>query len=216
VRSTNESISRVSHWLRMLQSVDNVLFESNKKHSHSGGRHKNHIPGFTGAVVLPKVSSAKDQPPPKDPVLPKVDSIVFVEQPLSVGHKKQSFPKRCSQSVSTMAAAQLQRQRKSSRHTCLTEDSRDKTVVQVCHHLDTRELWVHAMCAVWSPGIYAVQNKVFGIASTVKSASLNTCELCRRPGASISNAKNPQHMYHYPCAVSAKMNLTYRNFMVGD
>ncbi|GFR74182.1 retinoic acid-induced protein 1 [Elysia marginata] len=74
------------------------------------------------------------------------------------------------------------------------------------------EIWVHQACALWSPGVCLVGNKMYGLEEAVKDAAENVCSECKSPGAMIGCLhKGCPMKYHFVCAVERDCYLNEEN-----
>ncbi|CAL1540635.1 unnamed protein product [Lymnaea stagnalis] len=67
------------------------------------------------------------------------------------------------------------------------------------------EVWIHEACAIWSPGVCMVGNKLYGLDEAVKDARDTLCSVCKSKGAMIGCLhKGCSMKYHFICAVDKK------------
>ncbi|CAG5114814.1 unnamed protein product [Candidula unifasciata] len=64
------------------------------------------------------------------------------------------------------------------------------------------EVWVHEACAMWAPGVYLIDNKLFGLDEAVRDAEETVCSACKSKGAMIGCLHKGCCMkYHFICAI---------------
>ena len=51
----------------------------------------------------------------------------------------------------------------------------DTTEIKIAHKLDIRPIWTHGPCALWTPGVYCIQNKIYGLTTAVCEAEKSIC-----------------------------------------
>ncbi|RUS89003.1 hypothetical protein EGW08_003250 [Elysia chlorotica] len=74
------------------------------------------------------------------------------------------------------------------------------------------ELWVHQACALWSPGVCLVGNKMYGLDEAAKDAAENVCSECKNAGAMIGCLhKGCPMKYHFVCAVQTDCYMDEEN-----
>ncbi|XP_028174511.1 uncharacterized protein CG5098-like [Ostrinia furnacalis] len=72
----------------------------------------------------------------------------------------------------------------------------------------TSEVWLHAACGVWAPGVVAAGARVWGLAPAVWGARAARCGPCARPGAALAcRARLCRARVHLPCAGPARWQL---------
>nr|CAB3266869.1 transcription factor 20-like [Phallusia mammillata] len=180
VQNATQSIQNLSPRLHMLQTVDNILLESDKKRHSSTCVKKFHIPGVTRDI---RFKSQADNVSNK-PHVPKINTMVFVEPTVDIEHN--NYSTQCS----------------------------DSSSIQIRHQFDTSQIWVHSMCAVWTPGVYAIGDQLFGLFQSVRESARRTCYICNRPGASISCYGYRDRTFHHPCALLAKLKMNSDSLMI--
>ncbi|KAI6659167.1 Arf-GAP with coiled-coil, ANK repeat and PH domain-containing protein 3-like [Oopsacas minuta] len=63
---------------------------------------------------------------------------------------------------------------------------------------DENELWVHAPCALWSPGVLMISFDLSGLIEAYDESKSNTCSECGNIGATLScQTEGCDNMYHY-------------------
>ncbi|XP_028406575.1 probable serine/threonine-protein kinase nek3 [Dendronephthya gigantea] len=66
---------------------------------------------------------------------------------------------------------------------------------------DTRELWFHGECMVWSPGVYALGESLAGYKQVVYDAQSRKCDCCGNNGATlVCLQRTCKKQYHFYCA----------------
>ncbi|KAK3525082.1 hypothetical protein QTP86_014469 [Hemibagrus guttatus] len=79
--------------------------------------------------------------------------------------------------------------------------------------LDSKELWVHESCIVWTSGIYLVNGKLYGLQEALDGARETNCSHCDMAGSTLGcYSKGCTLRYHYLCAVEADCCLNEDNF----
>jgi len=179
--------------LRMLQTVDCLLSESNKKPVAKFCRYTKslRIPGFSGEIT----TSDKNLPVYTDAnktLLHDLNTVVFVEPTKTISNLDQS----CGESRTADSSL------------CC-----DSTTVNVVRKLDICPVWIHGPCAIWSPGIYCVQNKLYGLSSTVRESAKSICFYCKRSGATIACKHEKNSTYHFLCCLAEGLILDDSSFM---
>ena len=77
------------------------------------------------------------------------------------------------------------------------------------------EMWVHAPCALWSPGVLLVSFKVDGLVDAYESSRTNRCQECGETGATLPcHTETCTRVYHYTCAVKGNCSLTHNTFQL--
>ncbi|XP_067941534.1 transcription factor 20-like [Watersipora subatra] len=75
------------------------------------------------------------------------------------------------------------------------------------------EIWFHERCIVWSPGVYMLAGKLFGVYEAVIAALQTTCSSCKKKGAILGCfCKGCSQRYHVHCAEQAECVLNEENF----
>ena len=176
---------------RMLQTVDSILSESNKKPAAKFCRYSKslHIPGFTGKII----ASDKNLPVYTDAnktLLHDINTVVFVEPARTVS--VQSNEKSCTTDLDIRS---------------------DTTEIKIAHKLDIRPIWTHGPCALWTPGVYCIQNKIYGLTTAVCEAEKSICCYCKRSGATISCKYEKGRAYHFLCCLAQGLTLDESSFM---
>ncbi|XP_049869027.1 uncharacterized protein CG5098-like isoform X2 [Pectinophora gossypiella] len=70
------------------------------------------------------------------------------------------------------------------------------------------EVWFHAGCGVWAPGLVAAGARLWGLAGAVWAARGQRCAACGRPGAALAcGARACRLRCHVPCAAAAAWRL---------
>ncbi|XP_048847316.1 retinoic acid-induced protein 1-like [Brienomyrus brachyistius] len=78
---------------------------------------------------------------------------------------------------------------------------------------DPREYWIHEDCGVWSPGVFLVQGKLYGLEEAVRFGRETVCSLCHKDGATLGCFfKTCPSKFHFSCAVQADCVLNKENF----
>ncbi|XP_076814524.1 uncharacterized protein LOC143460781 [Clavelina lepadiformis] len=191
-QNTLESIEELMPRLRMMQTVDSILNEHGKKANSK--RKKLQIPGFTGTIKFFESNSQnKDSNQNKLPT--NLDTMVFMEPSLNLLPANESPPTKTNNNTSP-------RRKRGKKSELL-----DSTSVEVVHKFKTKLLWTHSVCAMWTPGVYLIQNQIFGIASAMRDAADIFCSFCHRGGATISCRNRKNVMHHYPCAIARGLEL---------
>lgn len=74
------------------------------------------------------------------------------------------------------------------------------------------DTWVHAGCAIWSPGVtWKKDGTLVGVSEALERAKPLVCQHCSRTGASISCKQRPCiTSYHLPCIMEARIPLHQR------
>ncbi|XP_043945597.1 retinoic acid-induced protein 1 [Protopterus annectens] len=94
------------------------------------------------------------------------------------------------------------------RHQC-----NEASVTQQQSELDTKECWVHEACAVWTPGVYLVAAKLYGLQEAAENAVKMKCAECHKVGATLyCSSKECSQMYHYACAMETGCSLSEESF----
>lgn len=80
---------------------------------------------------------------------------------------------------------------------------------------DNKEFWVHEECAVWSQGVYLLDQRIYGLEETIVEATETICSRCKFAGASLSCAREEciEH-YHYLCARDKWCQMDEENFTI--
>ena len=178
--------------LRMLQTVDCLLSESNKKPVARFCRNSKslRVPGFSG-----KISSTDESLPvyseTNKTLLHDINTVVFVEPTRTISSTDQ-----CNCGADQKCAAQS-----------------DSTTVNVVHKFDTSPMWLHGPCAVWTPGIFSVQKQVYGVSAAVRQAADSFCSYCQRSGATIACKFEKGTTYHFLCCLAKGFTLDESTFM---
>uniref|UniRef100_A0A2C9LLA5 PHD-type domain-containing protein n=1 Tax=Biomphalaria glabrata TaxID=6526 RepID=A0A2C9LLA5_BIOGL len=87
-----------------------------------------------------------------------------------------------------------------------------KTIEQ---ELPPEEIWVHEACAMWSPGVCLIGNKMYGLDEAVKDAADAICSVCKSKGAMIGCLNKGCAMkYHFICAIDKDCYLDEENLSI--
>ena len=79
--------------------------------------------------------------------------------------------------------------------------------------LDDTELWVHAPCALWTPGVLMVSFHLSGLIEAYDDSISNTCIECGNSGATLScEYEGCSNRYHYVCAEAVDCRLNHECF----
>lgn len=78
-----------------------------------------------------------------------------------------------------------------------------------------KEVWFHEGCAVWTPDIYLVNNRIKGISSVLDTSSTLKCVSCKATGATLMCCKHGcKKVFHFPCALMAGSQFNKNNFTI--
>lgn len=79
--------------------------------------------------------------------------------------------------------------------------------------IDESELWVHAPCALWTPGVLMVSFHLSGLIEAYDDSISNTCTDCGNSGATLfCDYEGCTNKYHYVCAEAIKCRLNHEYF----
>lgn len=173
----------------MFQAIDCVLTESGRKPAlkYSSYSKSLRIPGFSGKITTAEKNILPHANRNKN-LLHDLNTIVFIEP-------TKTYPHYCSETTNNK------------------ESLDDTTSVDVVHRFNVSPVWVHAPCAIWTPGIYCVENEVMGVAAAVRDASRITCGYCHQTGASIPCKLKKNVSYHYQCCLAQGLVMDNNIFM---
>lgn len=80
---------------------------------------------------------------------------------------------------------------------------------------DEKDLWMHALCAYWTPGVCLVGNEVKGLGDALTMGRKKTCQCCKSLGATLCCAVHTcKTTFHYPCAVEENCSFNPDNFTI--
>ncbi|KAH9489591.1 hypothetical protein Btru_037583 [Bulinus truncatus] len=81
--------------------------------------------------------------------------------------------------------------------------------------LPPEEIWVHEACAMWSPGVCLIGNKMYGLEEAVKDAADAICSVCKSKGAMIGCLhKGCSMKFHFICAIDKDCYLDEENLSI--
>ena len=79
--------------------------------------------------------------------------------------------------------------------------------------IDEAELWVHAPCALWTPGVLMVSFHLSGLIEAYDDSISNACTECGNSGATLScEHEGCTNKYHYVCAETINCRLNHEYF----
>lgn len=159
----------------------------------------------------------------KVPMLPDIDSVVFLEPKINVSHDKICRDISGSSSMGSSSSGKVPTRQKVSEGQSFGDS--DSSTVDIAHHFNTVGLYTHGYCAVWANGVYALRGQLYGLWDAVRDSKQVTCAFCGRSGATIAcdgtckKARFNQTQvkaYHYPCALVAGLKLDHKNFRASE
>ncbi|GFO33182.1 transcription factor 20 [Plakobranchus ocellatus] len=107
------------------------------------------------------------------------------------------------QPASSSSGSSRQHRRKSALQPRMNEETKSQP----------EELWIHQACALWSPGVCLVGNKLYGLEEAVKDAAESVCSVCKCVGAVLGCLHRGCTMkYHIVCAAEKDCYLDEENF----
>uniref|UniRef100_A0A3B3T0X1 PHD-type domain-containing protein n=1 Tax=Paramormyrops kingsleyae TaxID=1676925 RepID=A0A3B3T0X1_9TELE len=101
---------------------------------------------------------------------------------------------------------------------CLTHPTKRPKEGALAREPDPVEYWIHEDCGVWSPGVFLVQGKLYGLEEAVRFGQetvrpMPVCSLCQEGGATLGCFfKTCPSKFHYSCALQADCVLNKENF----
>lgn len=104
--------------------------------------------------------------------------------------------------------------RKHKRSMSMDSESGLSGLVPVVGEKNEFEVWVHAQCAIWAPGIYLIGSNLVGLQEAVWASSKMACSKCGESGASISCVTHGCPLVlHYRCAAADDWQLDIETFI---
>ena len=184
MKFSEKNVHSMLSQLRMYQTIDCVLSEAAKKPAAKFCRNSKllRIPGFSGKVSNVD-QAAQTRAEANKHLLHDMSTIVFFEPTHTISFDEDQED-----------------------HTSVNHSS-DETTVNVVHKFDISPIWVHAPCAVWTPGVMCVQNEMYGLTSAVRQASSSFCNYCQKSGATIPCKYKKNVSYHYLCCLAKGLTL---------
>ena len=179
--------------LNLFQTIDCIISEADKKPVAKFCRNSKslRIPGFSGKVTSTDKSLLVYSDANKS-LLHDVNTVVIMEPTKDITHDEKTLQSSSS---------------------CAASAAFTNTSIDVMHRFDISPIWLHAPCAVWTPGIYCVRNKVYGVTTAVRAAADSICTYCKRSGATISCKFKKNEIYHYLCCFANSLSLDEATLM---